>query len=225
MPPHVTDRWSEYLGPGAVSSLIVSIVACILGLGLPVLWRLRQVVAAARWDEPGPADAILVLGRVLESDRPSRVFVARLEHGARLYERGLAPVVVVTGGLTGDATRTEAAAGREVLESCGVPAEAILEEGASRHTLENLFNVRETVRARGWERLLLVSDPLHQARVLAFAAGLKLDLACAPAHDAAPKGLVYWPRALREALLLHWYKTGAWWSRLVGAEESLARIT
>ncbi len=225
MPRHVSQRWSDYLGPGALSALGIAVLLELFGLGIPVLMRLRQVIGFSRRDEREPADAILVVGRVLRADRPTTVFAARLEHAAELYRAGLAPRLIVAGGLTGDATRTEAAAGREHLLGLGVPAVAILCEGGSHHTLENLANVRETLRHQGWHRLLVVSDPLHLARVSALARGLGIDARCSPAPAATPRGLRYWSRALHEAHLLHWYHAGCAFNRLTGNQRNLARVT
>jgi uncharacterized SAM-binding protein YcdF (DUF218 family) len=225
MPPHVNDRWSDYLGPGALSSLAVAGLTELLGLGVPVLLRLRQVLGFARRDERTPSDAILVVGRTLRADQPTHLFAARLAHGATLFRDGLAPRVIVAGGLTGNATRTEADAGREHLLGLGVPGEAILCEHSSRHTLENLANVRATLRQRGWRRLLVVSDPLHLARVAALARGLGIEARCSPAPSATPAGLRFWLHALREAHLLHWYHAGVAYSRLVGNQRNLARVT
>jgi uncharacterized SAM-binding protein YcdF (DUF218 family) len=225
MPRHVTDRWSDYLGPGALTTLAVAALVEVLGLGVPVLLRLLQVLGVARRDERGPADAILVVGRALAGDQPTPIFAARLAHGAALFRAGLAPRLIVAGGLTGDATRSEAAAGREHLIALGVPGEAILCEDRSRHTLENLAHARATLRERGWRRLLVVSDPLHLARVAALARGLGLEARCSPAPASSPRGVRFWLRALHEAHLLHWYHAGVVFSRLVRNERYLARVT
>jgi uncharacterized SAM-binding protein YcdF (DUF218 family) len=225
MPRHVTERWRDFLGPGAVPSLLAALVIAVVGLGIPVLVRLKQVLGRARQDERGPADAILVVGRVLQRNGVGDIFAARLAHSAQLYAAGLAPHIIVAGGLTGDATRTEAAAGREHLLTLGIPAAAIVCEDSSRHTLENLVHVRETVRARGWRKLLAVSDPLHIARVRDVALGLGLEVRCSPAPGALPAGWRYYLRALREAQLLHWYHSGVSYSRWTGNQRYLARVT
>jgi uncharacterized SAM-binding protein YcdF (DUF218 family) len=226
MARHVSEAWSDYLGPGAVPSLLVSAGVALGGLGLPVLYRLRQVIRESGRADPEPADAILVLGRVLVDDRPSRIFRARLDHAASLWRSAIAPRIVVTGGLTGRATRTEAEAGGEHLADLGVPPDAVLLEDRARHTLENLSHVRETLRAEGWNRMVVVSDSLHQARVGALARGLGLACHFSPAHEAAPETRGRWLlRAAREASLLHWYHTGVLYSRLIGARSYLARVT
>ncbi len=227
MARHVSDTWASYFGPGAVSSFLAASLTAVAGLGLPILWRLRQVLALARRDDREPADLILVLGRTLVDDRPAPVFIARLAHAAELYRLGLAPRIVVAGGLTGRASRTEAAAGRDWLVARGVPAQAVICEDESRHTLENLINTRQTLRREGGSRLIVVTDPLHLARAAAFARGLGLSFHLSPAMDAPPRrgSLGWYLRAVREAILLHWYHVGVFYSRAIRSEKLLSRVT
>jgi len=228
MPPHVSDSWKEFFGPGAITSFLLAAATATLGLGVPVLLRLRQVFAASGRDERAEADAILVLGRSLDRrERPTAVFRARLEHGHHLWEAGLAPRLIVTGGLTGTATVTEAAAGRDYLLELGVPPGEILLEDRSRHTLENLFNTRETLRQNDWRQLIIVSDPLHLARIAAMARGLSLDILPSPAACSPPRegSFGWWFRAAREAFLLHWYHVGMAYARAIRSRKLLSRVT
>lgn len=225
MPRHRSDSWASYLGPGAVSSFFVAASLAVAGLGMPVLYRLRQVLRQARGEPPREADAVLVLGRVLRGDRPTSVFAARLDHGRDLHLAGWAPRIVIAGGLTGDSRRSEAEAGEEYLVGRGLSRQLILREDRSRHTLENLFNVRESWREHGWRSVLLVSDPLHLARAVAYARGLGLEVVPSPAVAANPKKAGYALRALREAFFLHWYHVGVAYSRLLGSRRLLERVT
>jgi uncharacterized SAM-binding protein YcdF (DUF218 family) len=226
MPRHVRDSWSSYLGPGAATSFGIALSTAVVGVGLPVAYRLWQVIGAARRDGRRNADCILVLGRALRHDQPTAVFRARLERAARLYREGLAPRVIVAGGLTGDATRTEAEAGREVLVAAGVPSAAILLEDQSRHTLENLFHARQTLRELRLRTVLLVSDRLHIARAEAYARGFGLDVTSSPAPYPSRLPLVGPAlRALRESFFVHWYHCGVLYSRAVGSRRLLERVT
>ena len=236
-PPRATF-W-QMLGPGGLVSFGLALVGAGLLLGLPVVWRLRTVLRAANEDESPPSDVILVLGRRLENDGPTAVFEARLAHAARLWREAKAPRIAIAGGVTGCASRSEAEVGRERLLSLGIPESAILVEDRSQHTLENLFNLRETLRGgAGSTRstgstgstgntLILVSDPLHLARAGALARGLGLDPRCSPATACPPfrgsRG--WWSRAVYEAFLLHWYHTGVLYSRLIRSKGQLARLT
>lgn len=223
----VDQSLSEFLGPGAATSLLLAATTVAGTLGGILVWRLRKVLTASAGDPLDPADAILVVGRALAEDRPTAVFRARLEHGAELLAGGLAPRLIIAGGMTGTARVSEAAAGRDYLLGRGVPEEMLLTEERSTHTLENLFNVRETLKERHWDRLIVVSDPLHLARIGALARGLGLEYRCAPATDSPPKrgGAGWWLRAWREACLLHWYHVGVAYSRFIGSERLLSRVT
>lgn len=224
--PERASFWQK-LGPGGMASLLLALAGGLSLLGLPVVLRLRAVRRAAAGDALEAADAILVLGRRLQADRPTRVFEARLAHAERLWRSGLAPRVVVAGGLTGDASRSEAEVGAAWLASRGLDPSMVHAEDRSQHTLENLFNVRSAMRAHGWRTLLLVSDPLHLARAAALARGLGLEVRCAPAPDCPPPpgSPGWWARAVVEAFLLHWYHTGMAYSRLIGSRRQLERVT
>lgn len=214
------------LGPGGLSSLALALVTATLGLGLPVAWRVRRVLQATRGEPPAAADAVLVLGRELVDDRPTVEFEARLAHAHELLRAGWAPRIVISGGMTGRATRSEAAAGRDLLLARDVASERLWIEERSRFTLENLFNVREALRAHGLRRILLVSDPLHLARAATMARGLGLEFRCSPAFGSPPRrgSAGWWLRLLRESFLLHWYHVGLAYSRAIGSQRLLSRV-
>jgi len=217
----------EKLGPGGVASLALAMTTALAGLLVPVLCRLVQVLRQVDGDPPQPSDLILVLGRRLEGDQLTAVFEARLAWSETLLRRGLSPRLLVAGGTTCTATRSEAEAGREWLLGRNLSEAALLVEDCSQHTLENLFNVRALMRTEGWQTLLLVSDPLHLARARATAHGLGLQVRCSPALAAPPRrgSLAWWRRAAGEAFLLHWYHTGMVYSRLIRSEKQLERVT
>jgi len=91
-----------------------------------------------------PADLILALG-----SHDLRV----AEHAADLFHRGLAPRVVLSGGLgrlTADSwTRPEAGMFAEVLRERGVPETAILLETRSTNTGENIQFTRRLLAEQG----------------------------------------------------------------------------
>ncbi|HEX9011665.1 MAG TPA: YdcF family protein [Holophagaceae bacterium] len=224
--PPGSTFWQK-LGPGGLASFLLAAAGTVLLLGLPVAWRVRRVLREAEGEPLAPADLILVLGRRLQGDRPTPVFEARLAHAADLWRRELAPRILVAGGVTGRAALSEAEAGRAWLLTRGVPASALLTEDQSQHTLENLFHVRETLRAEGWRDLLLVSDGLHLARAGALAEGLGLRVRRSPAPGCPPRrgSLAWCRRAAVEAFLLHWYHTGLAYSRLIRSRRQLERVT
>ena len=144
--------------------------------GLVLLWGslIATVVYVGATDDRRPSDAIVVLGAAQYAGRPSPVLAARLDHALALWQEGVAPLVVLTGG-TGDGdTTSEAAVGGRYLRSRGVPDSLLLLEEDGRTTSQSVRRAAEILQARGQVRVVLVSDPFHalRARVLAWRWGL-----------------------------------------------------
>ena len=146
-----------------------------LGVAILVGTALIAAVTAFRiWDqgardETRTADAIVVLGAAQYDGRPSQIFEARLSHAVDLYEEGIAPVLVVTGGKAEGDRTTEAAAAKAYALGRGVPEAAIQSEDHGRTTLDSLESVADLMRARGLASAVFVSDRTHMLRVLRIA--------------------------------------------------------
>src|SRR4029078_5160586 len=131
-------------------------------------------------DSGRPADAIVVLGAAQYNGVPSPLYRARLDHAIHLFQEGLAPKIVMTGGkLPGDKT-TEAEAGRAYAISKGVPEDAILVEDHGGTTLESLRTVSRMLTDRGLHSAVFVSDRTHMLRVLRIAHDEGLEAYGAP---------------------------------------------
>ena len=106
------------------------------------------VALAARHDTAGPADVIVVLGAAQYNGRPSPVLKARLDQAADLFRRRLAPLVVVTGGVSEGDSLSEAAVGRRyLLDVAGLPADAVRAEDAGHTSDASLRAVARTIPA------------------------------------------------------------------------------
>jgi uncharacterized SAM-binding protein YcdF (DUF218 family) len=148
----------------------VVIVLLAVGWGAVVV---AAALAASR-DQAASADAIAVLGAAQYNGRPSPVFRARLDHAAALYQRGLAPVVLVTGGVGTHDTLSESEVGRRYLVKAGLPEGAVVALPAGASTAASVDGVARWFRDRDSRRVLLVSDGFHMLRlqILATRAGL-----------------------------------------------------
>jgi uncharacterized SAM-binding protein YcdF (DUF218 family) len=146
---------------------------------------LAAVYWQARTDETRPVEAIVVLGAAQYNGRPSPVLRARLDRVLEVWEDGVAPLVVVTGGRqVGDAF-TEAEASRDYLIEHGVPERAILLENEAHDSWESMEGVARLLENRGISTVLLVSDGFHLLRVKLMARELGLT-AYATAADESP---------------------------------------
>ncbi len=161
----------------------------VLMLGvLYVLVTLVQVeIAAHRDDATGPdsepAQAIVVLGAAQYDGVPSPVLRARLEHALQLYQWGLAPVIVVTGGRQQGDRFTEATAGYDYLRAHGVPDSAIQKEVQGASTWESLQAAARFLREQGITKVILVSNGYHSKRLLAIADEVGLDARVSPTNQ------------------------------------------
>src|SRR5216684_5557593 len=100
-----------WTGRRALGGILLAIVLIALGWAAVVV----TVAIQAAHDEATGADAIVVLGAAQYNGRPSPVFRARLDHAAALYQRGLAPLVLVTGGVGTHDTVSESEVRRRYL--------------------------------------------------------------------------------------------------------------
>jgi len=127
-------------------------------------------LARILWDymllrhELAPADVILVLGS-------NDVRVG--EHGARLFLRGLAPLLVCSGNVgrltAGRFAKSEAETFADAAVSLGVPRSSILIEAGSTNTGENIDRSRALLAAAGVRpaSVILVQKPYMERRAWA----------------------------------------------------------
>jgi uncharacterized SAM-binding protein YcdF (DUF218 family) len=138
-----------------------------LGLILVAFWTLTiaSIHLWGRRNEARRSDAIVVLGAAQYDGRPSPVLRARLDHAIRLYERGVAPRLIMTGGQAPGDTVSEAVVSRRYAIRAGVPAAAILTENSGMTTLESMRAVSRLMRSHEMQSAVLVSDPFHMLRL------------------------------------------------------------
>lgn len=144
---------------------VLLIVAGVLVL-LYALACLRVVQQEDR-DETQAADAIVVFGAAEYAGHPSPVLRARLDHALLLYQRGLAPYIIVTGGAGEDPHFSEGGVGRDYLVRRGVPENRVIAETQSRNTREQAERVAAIMRTNRMASCIAVSDAYHIFRAKA----------------------------------------------------------
>jgi uncharacterized SAM-binding protein YcdF (DUF218 family) len=157
--------------------------AVVVTIALAFAWAavVVAVALAAARDQATGADAIVVLGAAQYNGRPSPVFRARLDHAAALYQRGLGPVVLVTGGVGAGDTVSESEVGRGYLLKAGLPENAVAALPAGSSTSSSLDGVARWFNGRENRRVLLVSDGFHMLRLEIIARRLGLIPFTSPA--------------------------------------------
>lgn len=184
-------RWRNGLTIGALLLIFLSgnrFVAMASAMSLERQIAPLEVDLSAGVAQP-LADAIVVLGgatRERQVPRPTHEMNEagdRLLYAVRLWRAGVAPRILVTGGVVGiqgPAGQPEADMMADILVAMGVPEEAILKERASQNTIQNAENSREILAAEGIERIVLVTSAMHMPRSAAIFAKQGMDFIPAP---------------------------------------------
>lgn len=124
-----------------------------------------QIVRTSYLEEVHPADAIVVFGAAEYSGHPSPVLRARLDHALDLFQRGIAPVVVTTGGAAADPSYSEGGVGHDYLMHRGVPERSLIAETQGRDTAESAVRVAVIMHKNGLHSCVAVSDAYHVFRI------------------------------------------------------------
>lgn len=141
-------RWKRQV------SLVGILLVLLFGLGLsPLGGKLgfKSLAMLVPEDSGQPADAIVILGRG-RNFSPSRVQVA-----VDLWQQQRAPLIFASG-------RDDAIEIGQMLETAGVPSEAIDGEPCSATTNENALFTAALLHPQGVKQLILVTDLPHMAR-------------------------------------------------------------
>ena len=145
--------WVRFLG--------ILVVAAV-GWVAAVYWLVSR---QADQDESRQAEAIVVFGAAEYSGHPSPIYRARLDHAYTLFKKGMAPLIITTGGAAEDPSFSEGGVGRDYLVSRGVPDGDIIAETQSSDTSQSAARVAIILRANGMHNCLAVSDGYHMFRV------------------------------------------------------------
>lgn len=159
----------ERFGAGRLLLLLLVVVSAYFAV------TAAQVGWAANRDTAQSAEAIVVLGAAQYDGEPSAALEGRLDHARELFEEGVAPLIVVTGGRQEGDRFTEAAAGARYLERTGVPGTSIERETTGASSYASLAATARFLREEDFGSVVLVSDPFHNYRISAIAAEVGLD--------------------------------------------------
>ena len=124
-----------------------------------------RVAQEGSLQELHPADAIVVFGAAEYAGHPSPVLRARLDHGFELFDKGLASVVITTGGAASDPSFSEGGVGRDYLMRRGIPEKNLIAETQGSDTAQSAGRVAVIMKANGLHSCVAVSDAYHVFRI------------------------------------------------------------
>jgi uncharacterized SAM-binding protein YcdF (DUF218 family) len=167
------------------------------------------IVRAASETPAKKADVIVIFGAAEYAGHPSPVYKARLDHGYELFEQGMAPVVITTGGAAQDPDFSEGGVGRDYLLRRGVPEQALIAETQGSDTAQSAARVANIMRTNGMRTCIAVSDAFHVFRIRALLEHEGVQVEVSPRPESRPRHL--WERfaaVMREAASYLAWKAG-----------------
>jgi uncharacterized SAM-binding protein YcdF (DUF218 family) len=93
------------------------------------------------------------------------VLRARLDHAFDIFQQGIAPVVITTGGAASDPRFSEGGVGRDYLMRRGIPERNLIAETQGSDTAQSAARVAVIMRANGLHSCVAVSDAYHVFRI------------------------------------------------------------
>ncbi len=182
-------HWTLWLG-----ALAAGVVIWLASICLGILHEASQ-------QEIHSADAIVVFGAAEYSGRPSPVYRARLDHAFDLFQRGIAPVVITTGGAAADPSFNEGGVGHDYLMHRGIPDANLIAETQGSDTAQSAQRIGVIMRANHMRSCVAVSDAYHVFRIRKLLEHEGIQVYVSPRPDSRPHSR--WQRAesmLREAI-------------------------
>ncbi len=192
------------------------------GIAAFALMTLSMLAWTFLWPEPDmadlkQADAIVCLGGGMSPNGTLEAAVlTRIERCVQIYEAGLAPVIIFSGGT---ASPTGPSAGHQMglyAQTLGLPLESVIEESRAHSTLQNaLFSLELAPNAQDF---IVVTEAFHLPRSWASFHWASWQMGNA-AHQTftpvmsedvrrhQPSGDVNWRILVRESLAI-WFNAG-----------------
>jgi uncharacterized SAM-binding protein YcdF (DUF218 family) len=151
---HPRRRWLQRLA--ALALLVLAAFLALTGIRIAHEGSLQELHSA---------DAIVVFGAAEYAGHPSPVLRARLDHAFDLFRKGLAPVVITTGGAAADPSFSEGGVGSDYLKHRGIPERNLIAETQGSDTAQSAMRVAVIMRANGLHSCVAVSDAYHVFRI------------------------------------------------------------
>jgi uncharacterized SAM-binding protein YcdF (DUF218 family) len=160
-----------------IVTVFLTVLIAVPGYALMVTWN------AAHHPTIRNADVIVVPGAAQLDGAPGEVLLARLQEARRIYQLGLAPLIITVGsGAPGDRT-TEAAAGAYWLRNNGVKRSAIVALPTGRDTRTQTAAYVVEMKKRKLTNVIIATDPYHCNRTITMAEDLDAIASCSPVQD------------------------------------------
>ena len=160
-----------------IVTIVITIAIAVPGYAVMVTWN------AAHNPTIRSGEVIVVPGAAQLDGEPGEVLLARLQEAKRIYQLGLAPLIITVGsGAPGDRT-TEGASGAYWLRTHGVKRSAIISIPTGRDTRTQTAAYVAEMKKRKLTDVIIATDPYHCNRAITMAEDLDAKATCSPVQD------------------------------------------
>ena len=151
------------------------VIACSLAIFLIIQSLLSSIIMIRSISSStANADYLLVLGYQLDDDQMSKTLIYRVERAYEYASRYPDCKIIVSGGITGKNTVSEASLMKDALVAYGINEERIIVEDKSTSTVENLEYCKSLLQEG--EKIVCISSNYHCSRIKVIASNVGIDL-------------------------------------------------
>jgi uncharacterized SAM-binding protein YcdF (DUF218 family) len=162
----------------AVSKYIITII-CEL-IFTYIIFTILNIYSFSNVNELTVADAAIILGASVWDNKPSPVFRERINHGIWLYKNNYVKYLIFTGGVGKNVNTSESSIAMNYAIENSIPSENIFIEEMSKITFGNIFYAKKIIEDYNFNKIILVSDPLHMRRAIKMAKDFGLNVYSSP---------------------------------------------
>ena len=153
-----------------IKLIIVSILLVCLINGYIVLVTNKKI-ASITDIEGDNFDCILVLGASIKNNKPSKMLEDRLKKAIELYDRGVAPKILVSGDHEYN-DYDEVNVMKNYLKENGIPSEDIFMDHAGLSSYDSIYRAKKIFKAN---KVIIVTQKYHLYRSLYIAKTIDLQ--------------------------------------------------
>lgn len=161
----------RFLIPFIISGLVLGCVS-IFSVNYFVKDIMQErIISEAKAKTVQDIDCILVLGAKVDENGPSPILSDRLEVGIKLYEKGIAPKIIMSGD-HGRKGYDEVNAMKNYAKEKGLPSNVVFMDHAGFSTYDSIYRAKEIFKA---QRIIIVTQEYHLYRSLYIAKCLGIE--------------------------------------------------
>jgi len=166
--------------------LLWVVFACSVFILLSTFTGLNSIIVQPliRDEPPQKAEVIIILGGGVIKDTRTLPWGVeeRIQRGVELYKQGLAPKVIVTGGLIAFNSYAESEVMAPYARRLGVPAEDVIEEAMAKDTFTNAKYSNQIMQKNNWRTAIMVTSDFHTQRACLVFRKQSIEVTCVAAY-------------------------------------------